>query len=65
MEAAGTSQMLLNFHQTTQRSISGESHLYTHRLENLKYHLLHSLIQHHQKPLNFEQKDVPQLRALF
>jgi hypothetical protein len=36
MEAARTSETLLNFYQTTQRYNPEDSHLRTHRRENLK-----------------------------
>jgi hypothetical protein len=40
MEAASTSETLVNFYQTTQRYNPEDSHLCTHRLENLKSFLL-------------------------
>jgi hypothetical protein len=36
IEAAGTSETLVNFYQTTQRHNPEDSHLRTHRRENLK-----------------------------
>jgi hypothetical protein len=36
MEAARTSETLVNFYQTTRRYNPEDSHLHTHRLENLK-----------------------------
>jgi hypothetical protein len=36
MEAAGTSETLVNFYQTTRRYNPEDSHLRTHRRENLK-----------------------------
>jgi hypothetical protein len=39
IEAARTSETLVNFHQTTQRYNPEDSHLRTHRLENLKSYL--------------------------
>jgi hypothetical protein len=36
MEAAGTSETLVNFYQTTQCYNPEDSHLHTHRRENLK-----------------------------
>jgi hypothetical protein len=36
MEAAGTSETLVNFYQTTRRYNPVDSHLRTHRRENLK-----------------------------
>jgi hypothetical protein len=36
MEAAKSSEMLVNFYQTTRRYKPEDSHLRTHRLENLK-----------------------------
>jgi hypothetical protein len=38
MEAASTSETLVNFYQTTRRNNPEDSHLHTHRHENLKYH---------------------------
>jgi hypothetical protein len=39
MEAAKTSETLVNFYQTTRRYSPEDSHLRTHRRENLKYYL--------------------------
>jgi hypothetical protein len=39
MEAARTSETLVNFYQTTRRYNPEDSHLRTHRLENLKSYL--------------------------
>jgi hypothetical protein len=39
MEAASTSETLINFYQTTQRNNPQDSHLHIHRCENLKSHL--------------------------
>jgi hypothetical protein len=36
MEAARTSETLVNFYQTTRRYNPEDSHLHTHRCENLK-----------------------------
>jgi hypothetical protein len=36
MEAAMISETSVNFYQTTRRNILEDSHLYTHRRENLK-----------------------------
>jgi hypothetical protein len=36
MEAASTSEMSVNFYQTTQRYNPEDSHLHTHHRENLK-----------------------------
>jgi hypothetical protein len=36
MEAASTSETLLNFYQTTRHNIPEDSHLHTRRRENLK-----------------------------
>jgi hypothetical protein len=36
MEAARTSETLVNFYQTTRRNIPEDSHLLTYRRENLK-----------------------------
>jgi hypothetical protein len=40
MEATSTSEMLVNFYQTTRRNNPEDSHLHTHHLENLKSHKL-------------------------
>jgi hypothetical protein len=37
--AASTSETSVNFHQTTRRNIPEDSHLYTHRHENLKFRI--------------------------
>jgi hypothetical protein len=39
MEAANTSETLVNFYQTTRRYNPEDSHLHTHRRENLKSYL--------------------------
>jgi hypothetical protein len=39
MEAANTSEMLVNFYQTTQCNNPEDSHLHTHCCENLKSHI--------------------------
>jgi hypothetical protein len=39
MEAARTSETLVNFYQTTQCYNPEDSHLHTHRRENLKSYL--------------------------
>jgi hypothetical protein len=39
MEAARTSETLVNFYQTTRRYNPEDSHLHTHRRENLKSYL--------------------------
>jgi hypothetical protein len=39
MEAASTSETLVNFYQTTRRYNSEDSHLLTHSRENLKSYL--------------------------
>jgi hypothetical protein len=38
MEAASTSETSVNFYQTTRRNIPEDSHLHTHRRENIKSH---------------------------
>jgi hypothetical protein len=38
MMAVSTSETPVNFYQTTQRNIPENSHLHTHRRENLKSH---------------------------
>jgi hypothetical protein len=40
MEAAQTSEMLVNLYQSTRRYNPEGSHLYTHRRENLRSYLL-------------------------
>jgi hypothetical protein len=44
MEAASTSDMTVNFYQTKPRNNPEDSHLHTHRSENLKTHLTIILI---------------------
>jgi hypothetical protein len=39
MEAVSTSEMSVNFYQTTRRSVPEGCHLYTHRRDNVKSHL--------------------------
>jgi hypothetical protein len=39
MEAASTSETSVNFYQTTRRNNPEDSHLHTHRRENLKSHM--------------------------
>jgi hypothetical protein len=41
MEAASTSETLVNFYRTTRRAIPEDCHLQTRRRENLKSHLMH------------------------
>jgi hypothetical protein len=41
MEAARTSETLVNYYQTTRRYNPEDSHLHTHRRENLKSYNLH------------------------
>jgi hypothetical protein len=43
MEAARTSETLVNFDQTTRRCNTEDSHLRTHRRENLKSYLVITL----------------------
>jgi hypothetical protein len=38
MEAASTSETLVNFYQTTRRHKPEDSHLHTRRRENLKFY---------------------------
>jgi hypothetical protein len=38
IEAASTSEMSVNFYQTTRRNNPEKSHLHTRRRENLKFH---------------------------
>jgi hypothetical protein len=40
MEAARTSETLVNFYQTTRRYNTEDSNLHTHRRENLKSYML-------------------------
>jgi hypothetical protein len=44
MEAAMTSETLVNFYQTTRRYNPEDSHLRTHRRENLKTYLVGKLL---------------------
>jgi hypothetical protein len=44
MEAASTSETLVNFYQTTRRYNPEDSHLHTRRHKNLKSHLMKNLI---------------------
>jgi hypothetical protein len=44
MEAARTSETLVNFYQTTRCYNSEDSNLHTHRRENLKSYLLYWLV---------------------
>jgi hypothetical protein len=37
MEAVSTSETSVSFYQTTRRNIAEDSHLHTHRRENLKF----------------------------
>jgi hypothetical protein len=46
MEAARTSETLVNFYQTTRRYNPEDSHRLTHRRENLKSYLLVSCFTH-------------------
>jgi hypothetical protein len=39
MEAVSTSETSVNFYETTRRNILEDSHLHTHRHENLKSHI--------------------------
>jgi hypothetical protein len=41
MEAASTSEMTVNFYQTTRRYNPEDSHLNTRRRENLKFNLIY------------------------
>jgi hypothetical protein len=45
MEAARTSETLVNFYQTTWRYNPEDSHLRTHRRENLKSYLANMLME--------------------
>jgi hypothetical protein len=45
MEAARTSETSVNFYQTTQRYNPEDSHLHTHRRENLKSYLVLFLVR--------------------
>jgi hypothetical protein len=38
MEAVSTSEMSVNFYHTKLRNIPEDSHIHTHRRQNLKYH---------------------------
>jgi hypothetical protein len=53
MEAARTSETLVNFYQTTRRYNPEDSHLRTHRHENLKsYEILAVYSENRTKPMN-------------
>jgi uracil DNA glycosylase len=52
MEAASTSEMLVNFYQTTRRNNPGDSHLHTRRRENLKSHLITVYSENNTKPIH-------------
>jgi hypothetical protein len=45
MEAARTSETLVNFYQTTRRYNPEDSHLRTHHHENLKSYFLNQLVR--------------------
>jgi hypothetical protein len=47
MEAARTSETLVNFYQTTRRYNPEDSHLRTHRRENLKSYLMKNVFKDH------------------
>jgi hypothetical protein len=44
MDAARTSETLVNVYQTTQRDLPEDSHLHIHCCENLQFHRLHDVI---------------------
>jgi hypothetical protein len=44
MEAASTSETLMNFYQTARRNNPEGSHLHTRRREKVKFHFLHFLL---------------------
>jgi hypothetical protein len=44
MEAERTSETLVNFYQTTRRYNPEDSHLHTHRRENLKSYLINHYV---------------------
>jgi hypothetical protein len=44
MEAVSTSEASVNFYETARRYIPEDSHLHTHRLENLKPHVLQVVV---------------------
>jgi hypothetical protein len=45
MEAARTSETLVNFYQTTRRYNPEDSHLRTHRRENLKSYIINKILK--------------------
>jgi hypothetical protein len=49
MEAARTSEMLINFYQTTRRYNPEDSHLRIHRRENLKSYFIYHVQRKHNK----------------
>jgi hypothetical protein len=50
-EAVSTSEKSVNFYQTTWRNIPEESHLHTHRRENLKSHTTYLLVDYTTSPM--------------
>jgi hypothetical protein len=55
-EAARTPETLVNFYQTSRRYIPEDSHLHTHRRENLKSYSVYLLIPIHIKILKYSQE---------
>jgi hypothetical protein len=59
MDAASTSEASVNFYQTIRRIIPEDSHLHTHRRENLKSHLFRAYIRyknHSRRTVTVEQQ---------
>jgi hypothetical protein len=57
MEAASTSETLVNFYQTSRCNSPEDSHLHTHRRENLKSYLLAQLIANPKAVLPLRRRD--------
>jgi hypothetical protein len=53
MEAASASETLVNFYQTTRRYNPEDSHLHTHRHENLKSYLCKTLPKRRDMQLSY------------
>jgi hypothetical protein len=45
IRAVSTSDMLVNFYQTTKHNNPEDHHLHTHRRENLKSHFSHTFLE--------------------
>jgi hypothetical protein len=80
MEAARTSETLVNFYQTTRRYNPEDSHLLTHRRENLKSYLVKQILRiislfylttlsgwlmNNELEIKWEEKVVTQFKVLY